>query len=78
MQYYRCKCGKHTSMGSMPPAPCTGCEECGTTLARHPDGHRTPDEHQPVKRYHEVSGEPFMMCSRCMKRLEQPEETGER
>ena len=56
MQFYRCKCGHSQSWGSMPPTPCTGCEKCGTTLARDPNSHRVPDDHKPAKRYDTHTG----------------------
>ncbi len=46
MQYYRCKCGKHESIGSMPPSRCHGCEDCGTNLALGPEQHIPPYEHE--------------------------------
>lgn len=33
MRYYRCKCGRTESFGSMPPARCFGCKECRTRPA---------------------------------------------
>lgn len=45
MQYYRCKCGKKTSYGSMPPPRCLECLECKTTLERHPDWHGRAEPH---------------------------------
>ncbi|MDE2103781.1 MAG: hypothetical protein KGL39_41470 [Patescibacteria group bacterium] len=46
MQYYRCKCGKQTAWGSMPPYPCDGCPDCNTTLTQHPDYHEAPEPHE--------------------------------
>lgn len=65
MQYYRCKCGKSESWGSMPPKKCTSCPICNTTLARDPEGHRKPSEHNFVTKYDENTGEPYEVCSRC-------------
>lgn len=45
MRYYRCKCGKNTAYGSMPPYQCSKCEDCGSDLAEHPDHHREPKPH---------------------------------
>lgn len=45
MQYYRCRCGKLESWGSMSPARCIGCANCGTNLAQHPDDHKAPVPH---------------------------------
>lgn len=42
MQYYRCKCGKAESWTSMGVRQCSGCKECNTTLAQHPDDHKSP------------------------------------
>lgn len=46
MKYYRCKCGKRWSVGSMSPRPCDGCPDCNTTLEEHPDDHKVPAPHQ--------------------------------
>lgn len=46
MRYMQCRCGKHTCYTSMGSPSCRGCEECKTTLAEGPDGHRTPEPHQ--------------------------------
>lgn len=45
MQYWRCKCGDSTSMGSMGPARCTTCSKCGSDLAQAPSLHREPLPH---------------------------------
>jgi hypothetical protein len=45
MMYYRCKCGREESMGSMPPRRCRGCSECGTNLSPSPTLHRDPEPH---------------------------------
>ena len=45
MIYYRCKCGKVESYGSMSPNPCLGCVDCGTNLTSHPDLHKKPELH---------------------------------
>lgn len=65
MKYYRCKCGKSESYGSMSPSACHGCEHCGTTLALSPDMHRTPEPHVWIKKYNEDTGNPYEICSRC-------------
>jgi hypothetical protein len=40
MRYMRCKCGKCECWTSMGHASCDGCDECNSTLAEGPDGHR--------------------------------------
>jgi len=66
MQYYRCKCGKREFWGSgMVPAPCDGCDECGTTLTQNLDNHETPRAHQLIRRYKEETGEPYWRCELC-------------
>lgn len=64
MQYYRCRCGKMESIGSMPPSPCQGCEQCNTSLETHPDNHKAPAKHdfrqQPVE-----TDEGTKQISRC-------------
>lgn len=72
MRYYRCKCGKAESWGSMPPKKCQGCSECNTTLELHPDHHRTPDPHEFVTRYDETTGEPYQICKRCWAKPKEP------
>lgn len=46
MQYYRCECGESEFYGSDSPRPCMGCDECGTTYAQSPTGHRPRESHQ--------------------------------
>ena len=67
MQYYRCKCGKSKAWGSYGPRPCEGCPDCNTTLTQHPDYHKTPEPHEWVIRYNEVTGEPYEVCINCMR-----------
>lgn len=45
MRYYRCKCGNSTSVGSIPPYPCSKCEDCGSDLAEAPQWHSEPVPH---------------------------------
>lgn len=40
MRYWQCKCGERQGWGSTGPRPCDWCDECKTTLACGPDGHR--------------------------------------
>ena len=65
MQYYRCKCGKCEAWGSLVPARCEGCDECGTTLDVSASLHTTPIPHTYVTKYDEDSGAPYQICSRC-------------
>lgn len=46
MRYYRCKCGRHESWGSMGPNPCARCKDCGSDLAGSPDTHAEPKPHR--------------------------------
>jgi hypothetical protein len=76
MRYERCRCGKLEFWGSgMSPAPCSGCEDCGTTPASHPDGHKTPEPHEFVA--HSVDTDAgaatLSRCRWCMKTRKQLE-----
>jgi len=71
MQYYRCKCGKTESWGSMGPRKCQGCSECGTTLNQGPEYHKTPEPHEWVTRYSEITGKPYEVCINCMELKEE-------
>ena len=64
MQYYRCACGHAEAWGSMPPYPCSGCADCGTTLDQHPQDHRTPEPHDFVP-YPVETAEGDKTISRC-------------
>lgn len=68
MQYYRCKCGKSQSWGSMAPPLCEGCGECHTTLEQFPSLHREPAAHEFETLYDEHTGEPYQRCTRCLKK----------
>lgn len=46
MLFYRCKCGKLASYGSMPPDRCASCPDCGSDLAPAPDAHTGPKPHE--------------------------------
>ena len=67
MQVWRCKCGKRQRFESgMPPKDCQGCEECGTTLAQHPDGHKPLQPHRPKKQFDRNTGQPARpICEDC-------------
>jgi len=75
MLHYRCRCGKRTAFGSMPPDRCRGCPECGTTLDL------SPEHHQPIQphnfRAEQVETDdgprPLTRCSRCGARPGEPE-----
>ena len=69
MQFYRCRCGKSKSWGSIPPANCVACGECGVTLAQSPDGHAEPAPHEYVTVYDRHTGAPHQECTRCRKAL---------
>ena len=73
---YRCRCGKHTAYGSMPPMDCQGCPECGVTLAAHPDGHRPLAPHDFQDRFDPRTGEKVArQCAVCGEREVRPPET---
>jgi len=67
MRYSRCKCGKCEYYDSgMPPQPCQGCKECGTTFAGGPDGHKPLEPHEWEPRFDSRSGKPARpVCKRC-------------
>lgn len=67
MRYYRCKCGKRTAWGSMPPYPCSGCPDCGTTLDESPDSHRAPTPHEFIETPVETDNgpQPLTRCRWC-------------
>lgn len=75
MTYYRCKCGNREAWGSMPPAPCTRCNVCGSDLAMSPQMHFEPKPHDYVTRYDEATGKPVEVCRMCWRRKEELEET---
>lgn len=67
MRYYRCKCGKRESWGSMPPDQCQGCPDCKTTLDEHPSSHRAPAPHEFVATDVETDAgpQPLTRCRWC-------------
>ena len=69
MLYYRCKCGKSEAWGSMPPFPCTGCSECGTTLDTSPSLHHEPKPHElrETRVQTDVGEMPLSVCVWCGK-----------
>jgi hypothetical protein len=72
VQFYRCRCGKHTAFGSYGPYACEGCPDCNTTLEQHPDYHRVPEPHQFEDEYDvdRKTGETFVVriCQVCNRR----------
>jgi hypothetical protein len=51
-------------MGAAPK--CTGCTECGTTLADHPDWHADTEPHDWRVTYDRYTGLPVEMeCRKC-------------
>lgn len=76
---WRCKCGKAEYYESgMPPQDCQGCDECGTTYAQSPDGHKPRIPHDPKPQFNRDTGRPDRpYCRRCHQRLEKPGEDGE-
>jgi hypothetical protein len=66
---YRCKCGRITAWGSMPPDRCRPCLKCNSTLAAHPDGHGEPQPHEFVA--HDVATDagpqPLSRCRTCQR-----------
>jgi hypothetical protein len=70
MIHYRCECGESTSFGSMSPAACEGCPKCGKRL--NPVGlampFHTPEPHEFIKRYDEITGKSYEICQWCHKR----------
>ena len=79
MVYYRCKCGKHSSYGSMGPALCRRCDECGSDLATNPDLHREPKPHDwRVEQVDTDNGkQPRTYCRYCLKTKAEIEAGGE-
>lgn len=69
MIYYRCKCGKNEYFGSgMVPHDCEGCDECGTTLSTHPEGHKPRAPHEWETKYDENTGKPYRRCKKCLEK----------
>ena len=69
MQYYRCKCGKQWSWGSMPPSPCAKCSNCASDLAPGPDFHEEPLPHDFHTQQVETDNgpQPLSICRWCSK-----------
>lgn len=70
MQYYRCKCGKHTAWTSMGVERCRGCETCNTTLEMSPQYHTEPAEHTLVTEYNPRTGAEYQICLKCCQKFE--------
>mgnify|MGYP000940205575 CR=1 FL=1 len=65
MRYLKCKCGKKEMWTTDGLWPCQGCEECGTTFAGHPDGHKPLEPHQWGILFNEHTGNPYKYCVHC-------------
>jgi len=70
MQTLRCKCGKITGWSSMGTPDCQGCEDCKTTLAASPEGHRELMPHDWKIYFNDVTGKPYNICKACGQRDE--------
>lgn len=67
---YRCRCGLISNYGSLAPAPCIGCPECGSTMSKDPLHYRVPVAHS----YRVWDQERCEYCLRTKLELEPPEE----
>ncbi len=78
MRYMRCKCGKAECWTSMGSPECNGCNECKTTLAESPTGHRdlAPHEWHEEWAIDKKTGDRWKerVCVRCMKREKMTDE----
>lgn len=76
MKHYRCKCGRAESLSDDSPWDCEGCDECNTTLAENPSGHRTPIPHDFVYgRLSTTDIAKVFWCKRCYRVKKSPEGT---
>lgn len=73
MIYYRCSCGKHELWGSIPPAMCETCEECGSTLDSRGYLGEAAAPHQWRQRFNRYTGTAYLRCVMCGERKEQHE-----
>ena len=64
---YRCKCGKRSVLASSRPYDCEGCDTCGTTLTITGRNTELVAPHVFVRRFNEITGEPYQICERCGK-----------
>lgn len=46
MKHSRCECGQLKGFGSMSPARCIGCSDCGTIAAEYPELRKPPEPHK--------------------------------
>lgn len=69
MQYYQCKCGKSAAWNTGERIyDCEGCDECQTTYAQSPNGHKPLQPHKFDKiLYNQNTGKPYKLCSDCYK-----------
>lgn len=62
----RCKCGEHIHQTSTGSKDCQGCDECKTTFAELPEGHKKLQPHKFDKIwYNQSTGKPYNVCSVC-------------
>lgn len=61
----RCKCGKHKLSTSMGTQDCMGCEDCKTTFATSPEGHKPLQPHEWQTKYNQNTGKSFKVCKNC-------------
>lgn len=65
METYRCYCGKTTIQRDWPPALCVKCEDCGSTLAKHPSLCTSALPHNWRHVYDPFSNRTFIGCHDC-------------
>jgi len=69
MRLYRCECGKSEYYGSgMTPAPCEGCDHCGSRFGTYQGRHLPREPHDWKPQFHPDTGKPTKpICTRCYK-----------
>lgn len=73
MRYLRCQCGKAEMWTTDAPRPCQGCDECGTTFAGSPDGHKQREPHQWKPQFNQNTGKPDRpYCAVCYEKGDKP------
>jgi hypothetical protein len=67
--FYRCKCGRCESYGSMPPYACQRCSLCKSNFASHPSLHADPKPHEFFSESVETNDGPATIdrCRFCMR-----------
>lgn len=58
---YECRCGEVRMYGPSRPSPCSGCDECGTTLEINNKGYKNRAKHEYYP--HLISGK--KVCTQC-------------